>query len=71
MGGELSLRRCVLLALLTLAVMLPVTLPVPVLKGLVVERFGVSGAAASWFMATTRSPGPRRGRGSGPTHRSA
>jgi MFS family permease len=51
MGGELSLRRCVLLALLTLTVMLPVTLPVPVLKGLVVERFGVSGAAASWFMA--------------------
>jgi MFS family permease len=49
--AELSLRRCLLLALLTLAVMLPVTLPVPVLKGLVVERFAVSGALASWFMA--------------------
>jgi predicted MFS family arabinose efflux permease len=47
----LPLRSCLLLGLVTLLLMLPETLPVPVLKGLVVERFGVSATAASWFMA--------------------
>jgi MFS transporter, DHA1 family, tetracycline resistance protein len=50
-GSALSLRRCVALGFVTLLAMLPETLPVPVLRALVVERFHVSGAAASWFMA--------------------
>ena len=51
MGPGLSLGRSLLLALVTFLLMLPETLPVPVLRALVVERFGVSDAAASWFMA--------------------
>ncbi len=47
----LSLRRCLLLGLATFLLMLPETLPVPVLRPLVVERFDVSSSAASWFMA--------------------
>ena len=47
----LSLRRCLLLGLATFLLMLPETLPVPVLRPLVVERFAVSSSAASWFMA--------------------
>jgi MFS family permease len=50
-GPGLSLRSCLLLGFVTLLLMLPETLPVPVLKGLVVDRFGVSATAASWFMA--------------------
>lgn len=47
----LSLRSCLLLGLVTFLLMLPETLPVPVLRALVVDRFGVSSSAASWFMA--------------------
>jgi len=43
--------RIAALALLTFGLMLPVTLPVPVLRGLVLERFGVGDARATWFMA--------------------
>lgn len=47
----LSLRSCLGLGLVTFLLMLPETLPVPVLRALVVERFHVGSAAASWFMA--------------------
>ncbi len=50
-SGTLTLRRSLALGFVTLLVMLPETLPVPVLRGLIVERFGVSSAAATWFMA--------------------
>jgi MFS family permease len=49
--GELSRGRAGALALLTFLLMLPETLPVPVLRGLVLERFGVTDAAASWFLS--------------------
>ena len=39
----MSGARTLLLGLLTFLLMLPETLPVPVLRSLVVERFGVSG----------------------------
>ncbi len=51
MTGELSRARCGLLAALTFLLMLPETLPVPVLRGLVIERFGVGDHAATWFMS--------------------
>lgn len=50
-GPAPSLRSCLALGFVTFLLMLPETLPVPVLRGLVVERFGVGSAAASWFMA--------------------
>ncbi len=46
----LSVRRTVLLGALTFLLMLPETLPVPVLRGLCVERFGVSDTLASLFL---------------------
>jgi MFS family permease len=49
--ATLTLARTLALGFVTFLLMLPETLPVPVLKGLVVERFGVSGPAATWFMA--------------------
>lgn len=51
MDGALSLRRSLALGLVTLLLMLPETLPVPVLRGLVVERFGVTDGMASLFLA--------------------
>jgi MFS family permease len=45
------LRRALPLAGLTLLVLMPVTLPVPVLKELVQERFGVSDLRTSLFMS--------------------
>ncbi|MEY4672636.1 MAG: hypothetical protein RL148_420 [Planctomycetota bacterium] len=50
-GGELGSRRVLALGLLTFALMLPVTLPVPVLRPLVLERYGLSVAEASLFMS--------------------
>lgn len=47
----LSSARTLLLGCLTFLVMLPVTLPVPVLRGLVLERYRVGDAETSWFMA--------------------
>jgi len=47
----LTTRRTLLLGLVTFLLMLPETLPVPVLRGLVLERFSVSDALTSWFMA--------------------
>lgn len=47
----MPLRSCLLLGFVTFLLMLPETLPVPVLRALVVERFHVSPGAASWFMA--------------------
>ncbi len=43
--------RVACLALLALLTLVPVTLPVPVLRGLVQERFGVSEALTSLFMS--------------------
>lgn len=43
--------RALALAILTVTLMLPVTLPVPVLRGLVLQRFDVSEALATLFMA--------------------
>jgi MFS family permease len=43
--------RTFALAALTFAIMLPVTLPVPVLRGLVRDRFAVSDGEATFFMA--------------------
>ncbi len=50
-AAGLSLGRCLSLAMVTFLLMLPETLPVPVLKGLVVERFGVGSALATLFMS--------------------
>lgn len=47
----MSLSRALALAAVTFLLMLPETLPVPVLRGLVVERFGVGDRAATWFMS--------------------
>jgi MFS family permease len=44
-------RRWFLLPLIALLMLMPSTLPVPVLKGLVQERFGLSVGQTSWFMA--------------------
>ena len=46
----MSGARTLLLGLLTFLLMLPETLPVPVLRSLVVERFGVSDGAATLFL---------------------
>jgi len=46
----MSHRRILLLGLLTFVLMVPETLPVPVLKGLVVQRFDVSVSLATLFM---------------------
>ncbi len=46
----LSTARSVLLGTLTFLMMLPETLPVPVLKGLVQDRFGVGDALTSLFL---------------------
>ncbi|MCB9876811.1 MAG: MFS transporter [Planctomycetes bacterium] len=43
--------RAAWLGFVTFLLMLPETLPVPVLRGLVAERFDVGDRAASWFMA--------------------
>jgi len=50
-GASLSTGRCLLLALITFLLMLPETLPVPVLKSLVRERFAISDAWTSLFMS--------------------
>ncbi len=47
----MTAARTFALAALTFAIMLPVTLPVPVLRGLVLERFAVSDGRATLFMA--------------------
>jgi MFS family permease len=47
----LPLRRALALGFVTFLLMLPETLPVPVLRGLVVDRFAVGDREASWFMA--------------------
>ncbi|MCA8952319.1 MAG: MFS transporter, partial [Planctomycetes bacterium] len=46
----MSAARSALLAAVTFLVMMPETLPVPVLRGLVVDRFGVGHTLASLFM---------------------
>jgi MFS family permease len=43
--------RHLLLGLLAVGMLMPVTMPVPVLRGFVTERFGVSEFATSWFMS--------------------
>lgn len=50
-GTPLSATRALLLAVVTFLLMLPETLPVPVLRALVLERFATSDALASLFMA--------------------
>ena len=50
-GQSLSRSHILLLGLLTFVLMVPETLPVPVLRGLVVERFDVSVSLATLFMA--------------------
>jgi MFS family permease len=50
-GGRFLDRRVVLLAPLAIAIMAPVTLPVPVLRSLVGERFAVSEFLTSLFMS--------------------
>ncbi|MCA8965111.1 MAG: MFS transporter [Planctomycetes bacterium] len=50
-AAGLSLGRCLLLAAVTFLLMLPETLPVPVLRGLVMDRFGVGDGLASLFLA--------------------
>ncbi len=50
-GGSLDGRRTLVLGLLTFALMLPVTLPVPVLRPLVLERYDLGVAEASLFMS--------------------
>ncbi len=47
----LTTRRSLALALVTFLLMLPETLPVPVLRALVLERFAVTDALASLFLA--------------------
>ncbi len=49
--GTLSLRSVLALGLITFLMMLPETLPVPVLRALVVERFRVGESLGSLFMA--------------------
>ena len=49
-GEGLSLRRTIALGVLTFLLMLPETLPVPVLRALVVDRFSVSEALATLFL---------------------
>lgn len=49
--AEPTLAKALLLGGLTFLLMLPETLPVPVLRGLVVDRFGVGDRLATWFMA--------------------
>jgi len=49
----LSHSRMLLLGLLTFVMMVPETLPVPVLRGLVVERFDVSVSLATLFMSAS------------------
>lgn len=44
-------RRWFLLPLIALLMLMPSTLPVPVLKGLVQERFALTVGQTSWFMA--------------------
>lgn len=46
----MNLRHTVLLGALTFLLMLPETLPVPVLRALVVDRFGVSDTLATLFL---------------------
>ena len=48
--GRLTPRRTALLGGLTFLLMLPETLPVPVLRDLVVNRFGVSDGLATLFL---------------------
>lgn len=48
---QASLSRVAALGLLALGIMVPVTLPVPVLRELVLERFSVSELATSLFMS--------------------
>jgi MFS family permease len=50
-GEQHWLRRALPLGLLSLLTLVPVTLPVPVLRGLVLERFDVSQLLASSFMS--------------------
>ena len=50
-GQSISRSHILLLGLLTFVLMVPETLPVPVLRGLVVERFDVSVSLATLFMA--------------------
>lgn len=50
-AAPLPLSRALALGFTTLLLMLPETLPVPVLRGLLVERFGVGPALASVFMS--------------------
>lgn len=50
-GTGLSQRRCLVLAAVTFLLMLPETLPVPVLRGLVMDRFGVSDGSATLFLS--------------------
>ena len=50
-SADLGRGRLVSYGLLALLLTLPVTLPVPVLRGLVVERFGVSEFLGSLFMS--------------------
>lgn len=49
--SAISTRRGLALGLLTFLLMLPETLPVPVLRAAVLERFAVTDAQASWFMS--------------------
>ena len=46
--------RCLLLALITFLLMLPETLPVPVLRSLVLERFAVSDALTTLFLSANQ-----------------
>jgi MFS family permease len=50
-AAGLSLAHSLALGFVTFLLMLPETLPVPVLRGLVVDRFAVGDREASWFMA--------------------
>ena len=49
--GTLSLRSVLALGLITFLMMLPETLPVPVLRALVVERFRVGESLGSLLIA--------------------
>ncbi|MCA8943194.1 MAG: MFS transporter, partial [Planctomycetes bacterium] len=46
-----SRRQVLLLGTCAALMLVPVTLPVPVLRDLVQARFGISDFAASWFMS--------------------
>ncbi|MBX3461833.1 MAG: MFS transporter [Planctomycetes bacterium] len=50
----LPLARCLWLGAATFLLMLPETLPVPVLRGLVLERFGIGDALTTLFMAANQ-----------------